>query len=319
MARKRSKGQAEEPPFAGEGAQERQRLAPVDIQQKVFRLAFRGYNERDVDEFLEEVTESLAAIHEENKRLREQLQDAGAGGSAGAMAAAQRQAEAIVQQAREHAARITSGAGREAFGASVTPAPASFLVRERAFLQRIASLVQDHARALKDEARKAREAPVASAAPPQESPSAGAQGSSVTAAAAAASMGESGAEAPGETSEPPVHVSPVSAAGSDAPPSGEDQDAGPTQEGPSQETASEPGDATAPWRPVAPEGQGDAWPSTPSDADPLVSAWESAFLSRPEGEGGPDEERSEAGAARRRGPEGDKEEPSLRELFWGEE
>ena len=84
---------------------------PADVQQKVFRLAFRGYNERDVDEFLDEVTESLAEMHEENKRLREQLQDAG--GSAGATAAAQRQAEAIIQQAREQAAGIGQGAPAE--------------------------------------------------------------------------------------------------------------------------------------------------------------------------------------------------------------
>jgi hypothetical protein len=60
-----------------------------------------------------------------------------------------------------------------------------------------------------------------------------------------------------------------------------------------------------------------------------VSAWESAFLSRPEGEGGSEEEPSEARLTRKRRPEGDKpegdkpegdkEEPSLRELFWGEE
>ena len=33
------------------------RLTPVDVQQKEFRLAVRGYNEREVDQFLDEVTE----------------------------------------------------------------------------------------------------------------------------------------------------------------------------------------------------------------------------------------------------------------------
>ena len=32
---------------------EPKRVSPVDIQQKEFRLAMRGYNERDVDQFLD--------------------------------------------------------------------------------------------------------------------------------------------------------------------------------------------------------------------------------------------------------------------------
>ena len=37
------------------------RITPVDIQQAEFRLAFRGYNERDVDTFLDRVTEDLSS------------------------------------------------------------------------------------------------------------------------------------------------------------------------------------------------------------------------------------------------------------------
>ena len=48
------------------------RITPVEIQQKEFRLAMRGYNERDVDRFLDELTEEVARLHAENKRLREQ-------------------------------------------------------------------------------------------------------------------------------------------------------------------------------------------------------------------------------------------------------
>jgi DivIVA domain-containing protein len=40
------------------------RITPVDIQQVEFRLAFRGYNERDVDAFLDRVTEDLSAYLE---------------------------------------------------------------------------------------------------------------------------------------------------------------------------------------------------------------------------------------------------------------
>ena len=46
------------------------RITPVDIQQAEFRLAFRGYNERDVDTFLDRVTEDLSSYLEENQRLR---------------------------------------------------------------------------------------------------------------------------------------------------------------------------------------------------------------------------------------------------------
>ena len=46
------------------------RLTPVDVQQVEFRLAFRGYSERDVDAFLDRVTEDLSAYLEENERLR---------------------------------------------------------------------------------------------------------------------------------------------------------------------------------------------------------------------------------------------------------
>jgi hypothetical protein len=79
----------------------------------------------------------------------------------------------------------------------------------------------------------------------------------------------------------------------------------------------EPGDVTAPWRPVnAPgteerPGQGES-----SDDDPLVAAWESAFVSSPEGG-----TQGSAGPQSRepRGDHDEDEEPSLRELFWGEE
>ncbi len=135
---------------------QRIRLTPVDVQQKVFRLAFRGYNEQDVDHFLDEITEDLAALHEENKRLREELELRGPGGGT---EDARRHAEEIIRRAREEAARISAAAPAAPVvpvgSAAATPA---FLVREREFLQRLASLVQDHAASLKSEARRAREA-----------------------------------------------------------------------------------------------------------------------------------------------------------------
>lgn len=158
FGRKRKAKQEQDSGFAqqqGAAEPQRIRLTPVDIQQRVFRLAFRGYNEQDVDQFLDEITEDLAALHEENKRLREELELRGPGGGA---EEARRHAEEIIRRAREQAAQITAAApAAVASDASVAATPA-FLVREREFLQRMASLVQDHAATLKAEARRAREA-----------------------------------------------------------------------------------------------------------------------------------------------------------------
>ena len=87
----------------------RNRLTPVDVQQKVFRLSFRGYNEHDVDQFLDQVTEDLASLHEENKRLHEELE---LRGSPTGFEDAKRHAEETVRQAREEAARIMADAER---------------------------------------------------------------------------------------------------------------------------------------------------------------------------------------------------------------
>lgn len=156
--KKRKAEQKQDSGFAQEGGGEPQRirLTPVEVQQKVFRLAFRGYNEQDVDQFLDEITEDLAALHEENKRLHEELELRGPGAGADD---ARRHAEEIIRRAREEAARISAAAPAAAAvsvgAAAATPA---FLVREREFLQQLAALVQDHAASLKAEARRAREA-----------------------------------------------------------------------------------------------------------------------------------------------------------------
>lgn len=48
-------------------------LTPLDIQQQQFRIRFRGFDVREVDRFLEQISESLAAMHAENKSLKEEL------------------------------------------------------------------------------------------------------------------------------------------------------------------------------------------------------------------------------------------------------
>ncbi|HEV8682823.1 MAG TPA: DivIVA domain-containing protein [Actinomycetota bacterium] len=140
----------------------RPRLTPDEVQTKEFRLSFRGYHEGDVDEFLDQVTEDLAALHEENKRLREQAGDPH-GGPVDLQAAEER-AERIVREAREHAARLVADAERrvahltEASG-EADATPGWYLLQERDFLERLASLVKDHAEDLKRRARSRPEEP----------------------------------------------------------------------------------------------------------------------------------------------------------------
>jgi DivIVA domain-containing protein len=302
VARKRKRkereaeaGFSEAPAAAGDD--ERQRLTPVDIQGKVFRLAFRGYSERDVDEFLDRITEDLAALHEENKRLGEQLAEGG-GNPAGAEEA-QRQAEAIVRQAREHAARLVEDAeARAAAGDDVLASaglPTSFLLKERQFLQQMAGLIQDHARRLKEDARRARSASpeVSEPEPSQEEPA-----------------------------EPLV-----------APPPPPPPPADPSEPGVSRAAAPSPApepeqpivlpqapeEATAPWTQVdpdvePPEGQAEG---EDQDRDPLLSAWESAFTA--EGGAEPPGEKAVLYPSETRNRKDEEGEPSLRELFWGDE
>jgi DivIVA domain-containing protein len=152
---------------------ESHRLTPVDIQQKEFRESFRGYNEREVDVFLDQLTEEIARLHAENKRLREEMELRGlAGGGEG-------ESTAILERAREEANRILAAARAEAAAtppsggspedaagggalprdeaASARTLIGSFLSRERQFLQSLAGLIQEHAVSVRDEAGRARD------------------------------------------------------------------------------------------------------------------------------------------------------------------
>jgi DivIVA domain-containing protein len=263
VARKKKK-QGEETGFGEQTATgQRSRLTPIDIQQRVFRLAFRGYNERDVDEFLDHVTEDLAALHEENKRLREQ----GGGGGGENLEAARNQAETIVREAREHAARLIEEAGGQpAVAGGGGGLPSSFLLRERDFLQNLAHSVQGHAKWLKEEAQRQK----SSARP-------------VTTTSTTPTPGDKG----GKGGKGSGSAKKSRGSGSSA-----------------KNTSVE--EATAAW---GPPQQGTSEPSpgltreqAPGEADPLLAAWESAFTAE-----GPEAKSQKEG------------EPSLRELFWGEE
>lgn len=130
------------------------RLTPADVQEVEFRLAFRGYNERDVDAFLDRVTEDLAAYVEENERLRSgggrpslsSFGDADAANEAKSiLARAREEAAAIVRRAEQQATAVAAGSTGDA---RATMAP--FLNTEREFLQSLGSLVQTHAEEIKE-------------------------------------------------------------------------------------------------------------------------------------------------------------------------
>lgn len=160
-------------------------ISPLEIQQKEFRYArFGGYKMRDVDEFLDRVTEAMSAVVAENERLRSggtpappvlgtpDLDDVG------------RQADEIIQRARDEAERIVAdGRARAAsLGAAAGIAAAgsgteeeraainAFLAREKEFLQSLAGLVQGHAGSVKEMAKAARTRGVAPAPPSAPTP-----------------------------------------------------------------------------------------------------------------------------------------------------
>ena len=230
-------------------------ITPLDIQQKEFRVSrFGGYRMRDVDEFLDKLTEVVSGLTEENARLRRQAGSTPVVGSPDLEDVA-RQADEIIQRARDEAARIDTEARARA---SVSTAPAiasesdraavkAFLAQERAFLESLAGLVQGHAETVKGMARNARRPSQAST---------------------------EGAEAPSAPTELAVHEPP-------SPPAAVTR--GEPDEGPVVEV----GDAEATQSLPATEESGEL-----AQTRPTTSA---------------------------RGSDRGDGDPSLRELFWGEE
>jgi DivIVA domain-containing protein len=157
MARK-DKNRA--PAAAGEPGSNR--ITPVDIQQKEFRESFRGYNEREVDQFLDLVTEELARLHAENRRLQEQVEFR----QTMPLGSASAEAEEILRRAKAEAERIVARAASAgtapAVSASDDPGAVEmvnrFLAREREFLQSLGSKIQQHIEAVREDVRAAKQA-----------------------------------------------------------------------------------------------------------------------------------------------------------------
>lgn len=49
------------------------KLSPMDIKNKEFKKAIRGYSIEEVDEFIIEISENYEEIYKENSRLKESL------------------------------------------------------------------------------------------------------------------------------------------------------------------------------------------------------------------------------------------------------
>jgi DivIVA domain-containing protein len=166
----RKKKTEDEAALTPEASASRQRLTPADIQQAEFRLSMRGYNEREVDELLDRLTEDWGAVLEENKRLRDGVPVSSASSDV-AVADAKREADAIIARARQDAAEIVRNASQATPAAAPADAAeaaavSSFLNKERDFLQSLGRLVQGHAESVKSMAQGARAAESKPAARP---------------------------------------------------------------------------------------------------------------------------------------------------------
>jgi DivIVA domain-containing protein len=231
------------------------RITPVDIQQKEFQVARfgAGYRMREVDEFLDQVTDALSALVAENERL---LRGSGDPGSA---------------SSREPV--------RPATGGTDPGTVEAFLQREKGFLQDLGGLVQEHAEELRSMVRAARQSAPAAAAPRPEG--------SMETAAAAATRGIA-AEAPDEP---------------EAPPAVEDADV---------MEAAEPATAAA----DASQEEGIDDENEEGDDEPEAAGGSAMTVT----EAAADEPiRLDEPEPARSGRQDEKEDGSLRELFWGEE
>lgn len=108
------------------------RVTPAEVQEKEFHVTRvgAGYRMREVDEFLDQVTDTLSALIAENDRLR---------------GTATPERPSSVPTSRPTAAQPEDGAAVEAF-----------LRREKGFLQDLGGLVQAHAEELRSMVRTVR-------------------------------------------------------------------------------------------------------------------------------------------------------------------
>jgi DivIVA domain-containing protein len=181
MKKKDSTGGASEWASAPAG-----RITPLEVQQKEFQVARfgAGYRMREVDEFLDQVTDALTALVAENERLLRASGD------------------------RDPASGGTSV--RPTTGDADRAAVEAFLRREKGFLQDLGGLVQEHAEELRSMVRAVRQdaSTAAAQASPRGSvaeraPEAAEQAPEVAAPEVAAAPEASPAPASDESDAPP--------------------------------------------------------------------------------------------------------------------
>ena len=49
-------------------------LTPVDIHNKEFSRSFRGYNQDEIDDFLDEIVNDYEKLYRENNQLKKELE-----------------------------------------------------------------------------------------------------------------------------------------------------------------------------------------------------------------------------------------------------
>ncbi len=98
-------------------------LTPEDIERQVFKERFRGYDQDEVDRFLDQLSERIVELTQERDRLAEQLLEAQQQSSEAVEAerllkrtlvAAQRTADETVAEARTQAEQALAGAREQA-------------------------------------------------------------------------------------------------------------------------------------------------------------------------------------------------------------
>lgn len=87
-------------------------LSPLDIQKKEFGRSFRGYNQEEVDQFLDQLVQDLESVQKQNNTLAEKLEHSEASRSRyqemeqlikDALIMAQKNADDLVRNARQEA------------------------------------------------------------------------------------------------------------------------------------------------------------------------------------------------------------------------
>ena len=97
-------------------------ITPADIHNKVFKKGFRGYNEEEVDDFLDQIINDYEALYRENNHLKEELKMSGKKleqfhemekNLQDTLLVAQKTADDVMQNARDHSEELRRSVEKE--------------------------------------------------------------------------------------------------------------------------------------------------------------------------------------------------------------